>query len=149
MSLFVIPTGETTLTESATKSLILLAPGAREVKLRQIDISVAAKEAIEEVRFEIYRVETIGAPAGTAATPQLANETDGAALAAALTLLTTEPTAVKVLASYLLQPLGGVISIPFPYGAEICSKASGARIGLRYITPTVKPKCAANLWFEE
>lgn len=148
--LYVVSSGETTLEAAKKKSLILINPATAAIKLRQLDISLGAAAAAEEVLFEVYRVETIGAAAGAASTPQLANEKDAASLSSGLIILTTEPTAVKVIAPYLVQPLGGLVSIPFPYGAEIGSKAGGARIGVRYTTPTgVAPKCVANLWFEE
>lgn len=152
MALFVVPIVATALTAEKTKSLILLEPGAAvEVKLRQLDISLGAAAVSEEVQIDIYRVETIGTPAGTGPTaPQLANEMGSAAQSKALTILTTEPTAVKVLASYMVQPLGGLFSMPLPYGSEIIAKPGGARLGVRYVTPAgVAPKCLANLWFEE
>jgi hypothetical protein len=150
MALYTVPTGKTTLTESATKSLILINPQTNSIKVRQLDVSLSASAAAEEVQIDLYRVETIGSAAGAATTPQLADERDGAATSSALTILTTEPSAVKVLASYFVQPLGGFISIPFPYGAEVVSKLAGARIGIRYTTAaSVKPPCVAQLWFEE
>lgn len=147
--LYVVRTGELTLTESATKSLILIAPQGNIAKLRQIDISLAATAAQEEILFQLYRVETIGTPTGTAKACEPCEEYSPAAAATALTALTAEPTAVKVLADWLVQPLGGMISIPFPFGGEVAAKAVGARLGLRYISKTSKPLCAANIWFEE
>lgn len=148
--LYVVNSGETTLEAAKKKSLILINPATIAIKLRQLDISLGASAAAEEVLFELYRVETIGSAAGAATTPQLANEKDSAATSTALTILTTEPTAVKVIAAYLIQPLGGFFSIPFPYGAEVGSKSGGARLGLRYTTPAaVAPKCVTNIWFEE
>ncbi len=147
--LYVVRTGELTLAESVTKSLILLNPVANIVKLRQLDVSLAATAAQEEILFQLYRVETIGAPAGTAAAIQPGEEWAPATATTALTALTAEPTAVKIIADYLVQPLGGIISIPFPFGAEIAAKAAGARLGLQYKSKTSKPVAACNLWFEE
>ena len=148
--LYTVSNGSVALTASATKSLILLNPTTVAIRLRQIDISLGQTAAAEEVLFDLYRVETIGPAAGAAATPQPADEKDAAAVSSALINLTSEPTAVKVLASYLVQPLGGLLSIPLNFGAEIASKAAGARLGLRYTTPAaVTPKCVAQLWFEE
>ena len=150
MALYIVPTGKVTLTETATKSLILVNPATVGIKLRQIDVALGAGAVSEEVQFDLYRVTELGSAAGAATTPQLADERDGAATSTALTILTTEPTKVNVLASYLVQPLGGLFSLPFAFGAEVASKLAGARIGLRYTTPaSVKPSCVAQLWFEE
>lgn len=150
MALYTVPTGKITLTEAVTKSLILVNPATVSIKLRQIDISLGASAVSEEIQFDLYRVTELGSAAGTATTPQLADERDGAATSSALTALTTEPTKVNVLASYLVQPLGGLFTLPFPFGGEVASKLAGARIGLRYTAPaSVKPSCAAQLWFEE
>ncbi len=155
MALYTVSTGKLTLTESATKSLILLNPVTVSIKVRQLDISLAASAAAEEIQFDLYRVATLGTPEGEAATPALADERDGAATSSALIAKASEggfkkePTAVTLLASYLLQPLGGVISIPLPYGAEVVTKLAGARLGVRYVSPAVKPACIGTLWFEE
>lgn len=150
MALYTVPTGNVALTAAATKSLILINPAIIAVKIRQLDISLGQTAAAEEVLFDLYRVETIGPAAGAAATPQPSDERDAASTSSALINLTSEPTAVKVLASYLVQPLGGLLSIPFNFGAEVGSKLAGARLGLRYTTPAaVTPKCVAQLWFEE
>lgn len=143
-------TSDTTLTAASTKSLILLNPVTVAFKLRQIDISLDASAAAAGVKFQVYRVSTIGTPAGTTATPWLADERDVAATTTALTNLTAEPTTVGVLCSYYLQPLGGLYTLPLPFSAEIIGKGGGNRIGLRYTTPAaVAPDVIATAWFEE
>lgn len=149
-ALYTVSSGNVALAAAVTKSLILLNPVVGAMRVRQIDVSLGQAAAAEEVLFDLYRVETIGPAAGAAGVVQLADEKDAAAGTTALINLTSEPTAVKVLASYLLQPLGGLLSIPLNFGAEIATKAAGARIGLRYTTAAaVTPKCVAQLWFEE
>lgn len=150
MRLYTVPTGEITPEEAKTKSLILVNPATIAVAIRQLDVSIRAKEALDEIRFDLYRVNAIGTPAGTSTTPISADARDAAATSTALTALTTEPTSVFVIASYFIQPFGGVLSIPFPFGAEPVAAAGGARIGLRYTTPSgVKPPMAAQFWIEE
>lgn len=156
MALFTVSTGKLTLTESATKSLILLNPATVSIKLRQLDISIGASAAAEEVQFDLYRVGTLGTPEGEAATPVIADNLGGAATTTALIAKASEggfkkePTAVTAIASYLIQPLGGIISIPFPFGAEPACALAGARMGVRFTTPgSVKPACIATAWFEE
>jgi hypothetical protein len=156
MSLYVVSTGKRTIKENATTTLLLVTPGAVAIKVRQFDIALGSAGVAEELQFDVYRVETLGTPEGEAYTPLAADERDGAANAAAKILETgkevfkKEPTAVKVLASYLIQPLGGLFSVPFPYGGEVGTKVSGAGIGIRAVTP-VGVKCTGivNLWFEE
>lgn len=155
-ALYTVLTGKLTLTEAATKSLILINPATIALTLRQIDISLGAASGSEEVQFDVYRATAIGAPEGEAATPTPADEKDGPATSSALIGkpaeggFKKEPTTALVIASYLIQPFGGLFSIPFPYGSEIRTKLAGQRIGLRYVTPaSVKPACIAAVWFEE
>jgi hypothetical protein len=150
MALYAVTTGKVTLTASATKSLVLVNPATPAFKVRQLEVSMDASAAAAGVEFDLYRTSTVGSPAGSAATPAQADERDIAAQSTALTALTTEPTAVTVIASYYLQPFGGVLVVPFPYGAEVIGKGGGNRIGVRYVTPSgVTPDCLLNLWWEE
>jgi hypothetical protein len=155
MGIYAVTTGKLTLAAAATKSLILITP-VNATKLRQLDISLGAAAAAEEVEFDLYRVNALGAPEGEAATPELIDERDTAASDSALIAKASEngfkkePTSVKVIAPYLIQPLGGLLSMPFPYGAEPGAAKGGKPIGLRYTTPAgVTPTCIATLWFEE
>lgn len=141
-----------TLTAAATKSLWLLNPVGDFFLLAQLGVSLDASAAAAGVRFELYRVTTIGTPTGTAATPVRVNRSTEAAASAttALTELTAEPTAVEVMAEWYLQPFGGLLDLQYPLGREPLSPAAGARMGLRYITPAaVTPNCAAYVWFDE
>jgi hypothetical protein len=150
MALYIVTTGKVTLTGGSTKSLALLNPVTNAFKVRQIDISLDASTASTGVQFDLYRVATIGTPAGTTTTAVLADERDTAATTTSLTTLTAEPTTVTVLASWYVQPLGGLVVIPFPYGGEPIGKGAGNRIGIRYVTPaSVTPDCLLNVWFEE
>jgi hypothetical protein len=150
MALYVVSTGKVTLTAAATKSLILLNPPAQEVTLRKITISLDGSSAAAGVQFDLYRVSTLGTPAGTTATPALTDERDVASQSSALTALTTEPTAVTVIDSVYLQPLGGLLPDWQPFGAEPMIKGGGNRLGLRYVTPaSVSPDCLASFWFDE
>lgn len=147
---FVVTTGSLALTASATKSLILLAPGTPEAKITQLDISMNATAVSPEVQFDLYRVTTLGSPAGTSTTPLLLDAVQQAAATSALTALTTEPTTVVPLYSYFLQPLGGVLVIQYPLGREPTMTTAGARWGLRYVAPAgVSNNAIANITFEE
>lgn len=155
MSLYTVSTGKLTLAESAEHSLILINPEKVAVKVRQLDISLGASAAVEEVQFDLYRVTTLGTPEGETATPALVIEDGSTATSPALIAKASEkgfkkePTSVTVIASYLVQPLGGLFSLPFPFGAEPVTKQGGSRIGIRYSSPAVKPTCIVQLWFEE
>lgn len=150
MALYIVTSGKVTLTSAATKSLILINPATAAIKVREIDISLDGSTAATGVQFDLYRVATLGSPAGTTATPAQADERDIAAQSTALSALSAEPTSVTVLASWYLQELGGMLTLPFPFGAEPIGKGGGARIGLRYVTASgVTPDCLANIWFEE
>jgi hypothetical protein len=150
MALYTVTSGKVTLTAAATKSLILVNPVTPAFKLRKVVVSLDASAAAAGVQFDLYRVSTIGTPAGTSATPALTDERDAAAQSTALVALTTEPTAVTVLDSEYLQPLGGLFPDWQPYGAEIIGKGGGNRIGLRYTTPSgVTPDCLATFYIEE
>lgn len=151
MALYTVTTGKVTLTAAATKSLILIDPVSVSIKVRKVVVSLDASAVAAGVQFDLYRVSTIGTPAGTTATPALCDERDSAATSTALTVLTAEPTAVTVIDSIYVQPLGGLYADWQPYGAEgVVAKSAGARIGLRYTTPTgVTPDCLATVYFEE
>lgn len=150
--LYTVTSGKVTLTASATKSLILLAPATNiTCTLRAVVIGMDASAAAAGVEFDLYRVATLGSPTGTSATPALTDERDSAAASTALIALTAEPTTVTIVDSIPLQPLGGVIKDWQPFGAEgLSTKAAGARIGLRYTTPaSVTPDCWATFYYEE
>lgn len=122
------------LTANATKSLLLLNP-VPKVLLTHLDVSIDGSASAKGVRFDLYRVTTLGSAAGTSQTPKKAYEPDGASAATALINLSTEPTAVDVLQSWYLQPFGGVLIVDAVLDHEIGAAAAGARLGLRYVNP--------------
>lgn len=147
---FSVTTGKLTLTGAATKSLILLNPATNRAVLTAISVSLDASTAAAGVEIDLYRVNSLGSPAGTSTTPNAADPATQAATTTALTALTTEPTSVYVLDSWYLQPLGGLLILQYPLGREPVLAAAGSRVGIRYVTPTgVTPDCLATLWFEE
>jgi hypothetical protein len=152
VALYGTRTGSTALTASATKSLWLLNPASDFFLLAQFGISLDASAASAGVGVELYRTTTLGTPAGTAATITKVNRIGDAAAATTtgLTVLTTEPTAVEVLADWFIQPFGGLFDVQYPLQREPLSAAAGQRIGLRYVTPAaVTPNCRAYVWFDE
>ena len=113
-ALYTVPTGEVTPTEAATKSLILVNPASVAAFLRGIDISIKAKEALEPIRFDLYRVATLGSPTGAATTPILTDERDVASVSSALTTLTAEPTSVTVIDSVVCRAVRRPLLDPIP-----------------------------------
>jgi hypothetical protein len=132
VALYGTRTGSTALTASATKSLWLLNPVSDFFLLAQFGISLDASAASAGVGVELYRTTTLGTPAGTAATITKVNRIGdtAAATTTGLTVLTTEPTAVEVLADWFIQPFGGLFDVQYP---------------LQRVTPN----CRAYVWFDE
>lgn len=150
MGLYTVTTGSHAATGGATKSIILLNPAGPKVKIVQVDISMDSSALAGGVLFDLYRVTTIGTPAGTSATPLLLDPGDAAASTTSLTQLTTEPTTVVPFLSYYLQPVGGLLPLQFPLGREPVLAPSGARVGLRYTTPaSTTPDIVATITFQE
>lgn len=152
MALYGTRTGAVTLTAAATKSLWLLNPVSEYFLVAQIGISLRAAAVSDTVAFELYRTTTVGSPAGTTATFTKVNRVSdiGAPTTTGLTALSTEPTAVEVLAEWELQPLGGLVDLQYPLMREAAAAAAGQRVGLRYTTPAgVTPGCRAYIWFDE
>jgi hypothetical protein len=144
--------GTITLSASATKSLWLLNPATDFFVIAQFGFSFNASAASSTVAVELYRVTTIGTPAGTTATFTKVNRVSDAATptTTGLTALTTEPTAVEVLADWEIQPFGGVLDMQYPLGREPISAAGGARVGLRVTTPaSTTPGVRSYCWFDE
>lgn len=147
---YVLTTGKLTLTAAATKSLWLLDPVTNKAAVFQVDVSLDASALAAGVQFDLYRVTSLGTPAGTTTTPLQLNPTDPTPTTTALTALTTEPTTVEVLASWYVQPVGGILPLQLPLGREVILAGAGARVGLRYTTAaSVSPDCLANVWWEE
>jgi hypothetical protein len=144
---YTVRTGSTALTAASTKSLILVAPGAKGLVPTQFSFSADGSAAAAGIGLELYRVTTLGSPAGTTGTVVKAVEGAGAALATALTILTTEPTTVEVIYDWFVTPFGGLYHLQLPLGREVQAAASGARFGLRYTTPSgVSPN--SRTWIE-
>ncbi|MCX5285678.1 hypothetical protein [Streptomyces sp. NBC_00198] len=148
---YTVTTAKITLTASATKSLILLAPGTPGLRLTELGVSFDGSSALTGVQIDLYRVATIGSPAGTTTTPaKLTDENATSAVATALTALTTEPTSVTILRSWMISPFGGALVLQEVLDREVGAITSGARLGLRYTTAaSVTPGCVAYLGFTE
>jgi hypothetical protein len=86
-------------------------------------------------RVELYRVTTLGSPAGTSFTPRKMAPGSNAAQWTALTALTTEPTATEALRHWYITPQSGLVILQFPLGREFMAEGGQARIGLKVISP--------------
>ncbi|MHB1950242.1 MAG: hypothetical protein ACYCQK_02055 [Acidiferrobacteraceae bacterium] len=151
MATYTLTSGKVTLTAAATKTLLLYNPNVARAILRDFTISLDASTAAAGVQFDLYRVSTLGTPAGTAATSNLTDEQDSAdPNTGHLIALTTEPTSVSVIDSVFLQPLGGAIKDWQPFGVELLkTKIAGARIGIRYTTASgVTPDALASAYID-
>lgn len=145
-------TGSVALTASSTKSLWLINPATDQFVIAQMGISFNASASSATVGIELYRTTTLGTPAGTTAVwTKIQPVADAAApTSTGLTALTTEPTAVEVLADWEIQPFGGVLDLQYPLQREPTAAAAGQRIGLRYVTPAgVTPNVRAYVWINE
>lgn len=152
MALYSTRTGSVALTAASTKSLWLLNPVTDFFVIAEISVALDASAAAAGVGIELYRVTTLGSPAGTTATFTKVNNIADAATptTTGLVNLTTEPTAVEVLADWFLQPFGGLLDIQYPLMREAKAAAAGARLGLRYTTAAgVSPNCRAYVWYDE
>lgn len=152
MALYGTRTGSVALTASATKSLWLLSPAGDFFVIAQMAVSFDASAASAGVGIELYRTTTVGSPAGTTATFTKVNRVGDAATptTTGLTALSTEPTAVEVLADWFIQPFGGLFDVQYPLQREPLASAAGQRFGLRYVTPAaVTPNCRAYVWLDE
>ncbi|MFJ6085160.1 hypothetical protein ACIQI8_27505 [Streptomyces sp. NPDC092369] len=148
---YTVTTAKITLTASATKSLILLAPGTPGLRLTELGVSFDGSTAQQGVQIDLYRVATMGSPTGSSTTPaKMTDDNAPAATATALTALTAEPTAVTILRSWMVSPFGGLLAMQEVLDREVGAITSGARIGLRYTTAaSVTPGCVAYLGFTE
>jgi hypothetical protein len=146
-----VTTAKITLTSAATKSLILLAPGTPGLRLTELGVSCDGSTAAQGVQIDLYRVATLGSPAGSSATPaKLTDDNAPAASATALTALSAEPTSVTILRSWMVAPFGGLLALQEVLDREVGAITSGARLGLRYTTASgVTPGCVAYMGFTE
>jgi hypothetical protein len=150
-SRYSVKTGAVALSASATKSLILLNPVTYPTDLYELGISFDGSAAATGVAVELYRVTTIGSPAGTTGTVVKVEPGSAPTTAAtALTALSAEPTTVEVLQEWYVTPFGGLFVVQFPLGREPRGIATDKRLGIRAITPTgVTPNCRAYFVWEE
>ncbi|MEV0090453.1 hypothetical protein [Streptomyces sp. NPDC050738] len=142
---------KTTLTASATKSLVLLNPAVSGIRLSEIGVSFDGSATATGVQIDLYRTATLGSPAGTTTTPaKLTDESLPTAGTTALSALTTEPTSVTVLRSWMVSPFGGLLVLQEVLDREVGTAPAGARLGLRYTTAAaVTPGCVAYMaWVE-
>ncbi|MFE5140322.1 hypothetical protein ACFRDV_22040 [Streptomyces fagopyri] len=151
MFAYSVTTAKITLTTAATKSLILLAPGAPGLRLTEVSVSFDGSATAQGVQIDLYRVATIGSPAGSTTTPaKLTEEGIPTAAATALTALSAEPTSVTILRSWMVSPFGGLFGMQEVLDREVGATTSGARLGLRYTTASgVTPGCVAYMSFVE
>jgi len=148
---YVFTSGKLALAASATKSVLLVKPSAsRGFTLIGLDVSFDASSAETGVQVDLYRTTSTTAPVGTAVTGYPMDERDNATpLTTALGTITTEPS-LNVLASWLVQPLGGLAVIQFPLGREPAAAAGGQYLGVRATTAaSVTPDVIVNLYVEE
>lgn len=151
VSIYSIQTGSVALSASATKSLWLANPATDAFCPVEVGISFDASASSTALRVDLYRVTTIGSAAGTTATIVKYNDPNSAAATTTgLTALTTEPTAVEILASWFIQPFGGLFVLQYPMGREPGAVAAGQRLGIRAVTPaSVSPNCVSYINFLE
>lgn len=149
-SRYTIQTGSVALSASATKSMILLTPGTNASKLIELGISFDQASSTTGLRVDLYRVTTLGSPAGTTATVVKEDPNSGAADMAGLTALSAEPTTKEIIKSWFVQPFGGLLVLQLPLGRETEIPTGGARLGIQVVTPSgVTPNSVAYLEFEE
>lgn len=146
-----LATGKITLTSAATKSLWLLNPVTNPIRFAEIAVSFDGSTAAQGVQVDLYRVSTLGSPAGTTGTvAAYTDDNTPAATTTALTALTAEPTAVTVLKQWMISPFGGLVIQQEVLDRELGTKSAGARIGLRYTTASgVTPNAVSHVLFVE
>lgn len=147
--LYSVRTGIVALSASSTKSLVLLNPAGHKAVIAAISFSLDGVAAAPAVALEMYRVTSLGSPAGTTTTAQPVNSNDDAAGTTSLTTLTTEPTTVLVLDDWYVQPFGGLCLVQYPLGREPFGVAGGQRVGWRYVSGTSPGNARMTVWIEE
>lgn len=140
MALFSVSSGIVALSASTTKHLWLLnspATTGKPLKPTKLHLGFDGSSALPSIRWQLYRVTTLGSPAGTTGTivkysdPTNPNTPPTTALVA----LTTGPTAIEVLEENYLTPFGGTLIMDFPDGKEPFGIASGQRMGFCVVVP--------------
>jgi hypothetical protein len=151
VALYTVPVKQKIKASEGPKTLALIKPEAAAIKIRQIDVSLDSAGAAAGVQFDIFRA-TFEAGGGEEKTPIKIDARDESAASKAYITYTeaNKPALGFIIATYYLQPLGGLLPLPFPYGAEIIGKAKGECIGLRFTTVAgTEADVAAQIWFEE
>ncbi len=125
-------TAKFALSANAAASLILLTPGTTGPDLLIIEIEVGfdGSTATAPVEVMLYRVRTAGTPAGVTGNINKLDPGTQAALATALTNLTTETSNIDVLNSWPVAANNGLLIKQYPLGREPIGPGSGARIGI-------------------
>lgn len=145
--------GAKTVAASETKSLWLINPVGDAVKLTEIGVSGDGSAAVKGTKIELYRTVTLGSPAGTSDTPRKVSLVGDAAAPSSTCLinLSAEPTSVELIGGpWFVRTDGGLLVIQFPLGREPFAAPAGARLGMRYTTPTgVTDQLAHYAKFEE
>lgn len=150
MALYTILSGAVALSAVATKSLWLLNPVTKKLKVVEIGVSFDGASPAAGIGCVLYRVTTLGTPAGTSLTPRLFDPDEAAATTTALINLTTEPTTKETLNHFFVSPYSGLAVVQYPLGREPIADAAGNRIGLHVVTPAgVNPNGSAYVYFEE
>lgn len=153
MTIYCVKQGGFSHPAAGTKSSWLLNPVSRSIKI--VEISISYDSAVSGAGFavELYRVTTLGSPAGTTYTPvKISGGADTSACATtALIALGTEPTAIETLAEWMIQPFGGVLLLQYPQTREPFTAQAGQRIGIRTSTPAGATTCNSRgyVWFDE
>lgn len=114
-----VQTGSVSVAASATQTIWLLDPVTNPVTVAEIGISFNASAATNPAQVTLYRATAVGSAAGSTGTvsPWLDSRAP-AATTTALTALTTEPTTKVLLASWFIQPFGGLLVIQYPLMRE-------------------------------
>ena len=148
---YVVNLGTTVLTSGGTKSLFLVNPATVGFKVIEFGISMDnVTTNAEPVRIVLYRVSTLGSPAGATATMVPLDDAFEAAQSTALQILTAEPTSVTPMLSWYIQPNSGLLVMQWPLGREPAAKGAGSRLGVQYVSPTgVTATVASYIIIEE
>lgn len=143
-------TGAWATTAASTKSFWLLNPVTNDFIITEIGVSFDGAAAAAGVLCELYRVTTLGSPAGTTAVESKMDPSIPAATTTGLTKLSTEVTTPENLLGWYVAPGAGLVILQFPLGREPLARGAGARMGFRWTTPAaVAPNGASYVEFEE
>lgn len=138
------------LTAAAAKSMWLINPATYSFVIMEFGIGFDGSTATAPIQVMLYRVNTIGTPAGTAATVQKFDPNAATTATTCLTNLTTEATSIDVLAAWPVAANNGMFVMQYPLGREPDAAAAGARLGLLVKTPaSVSPNATSYVLWQE